>query len=342
MTLVFTQNAVERAGPAARRQWNEVAQLRNISRRQERHLATLTGNAAADLTPRFWLDLDQATTELMGQTLDPLFTMLMGLSRSVHIGKLVHAYRKLGAIDQGETSLTGQITHLMGNVGASYDGVVIPVHTKAFGRQWREVEGQRSMGYDDLADDQAASVREVQRLMAENFMSGKAGLNYQGYNSTGLRNNPNVKAVGLTVDFTDPAATFADMQTQFVSFLANLRGRNNRLTEASRVFISPEIEQNWQRISGPQTIDRTYWRVLAETAGVASIETSYLLTGNEVLAVVPNRAYIYPVTGMAVTTTPVPRLRPFDDWQFITWSASALVVKSDAEGRTGVIFGTDA
>ena len=53
-----------------------------------------------------------------------------------------------------------------------------------------------------------------------------------------------------------------------------------------------------------------------------------------------NRAYIQPVTAMPITTTPIPRNQPFADYQWITWSASGLQIKTDQDGRTGVVLGS--
>lgn len=344
MSLILNQRVVT-ASESAGRQWAEIRQSREIARRMHANamrVAGLTGNAAGDLAPRFWLDMDTATVELIGQEADPLFTDLQALSRSVSIGKLVAAFRKLGTIDAGESSLNGQLPKLMGNVGASYDGVTIPVHSKAFGRQWREVEGQRSMGYDDLADDQQAAVREVIRLITVNWMTGTPNAGYQGFESYGLINNPNTKAVELAVDFSDPATTFAEMQPAFVAFTGSIRSGDNRVSAPGTIYVSPEIETNMLRTSGPTAEDRTFLRALSETPGVESIKTSWLLTGNQMLYVVRNRQFIQPVTGMAITTTPIPRHQPMADHQFLTWAASAIQVKADEDGRTGVAFGTSA
>lgn len=342
MSLILRQSVVA-ANAAAARQWDEVRRLRATFNRTEQHLRRLGAiNADTTLGPRFWLDLDRSTVELIGQEADPLFTDLMALSRSVNIGKLVAAYRRLGPLDAGETSLNGQLPKLMGQTAADYDGIPIPVHSKAFGRQWREVEGQRSMGYDDLADDQQAAVREVIRLMTVNMMDGNPNVEYQGFQSYGIKNNPNTLAVELLADFTDPNATYAELQSAFVAFVMAVRGGDNRVTAPGTAYVSPEIEQNLQRASGATTMDRTFMVALGETAGVESIKTSYLLTGNEMLYVVRNRAYIQPVTGMAITTTPIPRLQPFADHQFVTWSASGLQIRSDQEGRSGVAYGTSS
>lgn len=342
MSFILNKAVIARS-VAAEAQFEQREQLRAIGYHMNRSLAVNAGlevNALPDLTPRAWLDLDTQTTQLIGQESDVLFQDLMTLSRSVSIGKIVAAYQRIGAMDQGETSISGQIPHLMGEVGTDYDGVVIPIHTKAFGKKWRELEGLRSIGADDVAENQAAAVREVIRLMTVNFIDGNPLLNYQGASSYGIKTNPNTKAVVLTQDMTSAAATYQQLQTQFATFVRALRGSANRVTAPVTVYISPEIETNLTRTVDATTLSRSFIRALAEdTPGVAAIKTSYLLTGNQMMAVVLNSAYIQPVTAMPITTTPVPRLVPFADYQWMSWSASGLLIKADQAGRTGVAYG---
>lgn len=343
MSLVLNKAALARS-TAAQAQAVHISELRQVAMNMNRHLQGMTANALPDLSPRAWLDLDTQTVQLISQEADPLFADLMPLSRSVNIGKLVAAYRRLGTIDTGETSLTGQIQKLMGDAVADYDGVVIPVHTKGFGKQWRELEGLREIGADDIAELQAASVREVHRLMTVNFVDGNPNINYQGAGSYGIKTNPNTLAIALTVNLASPTATYAEIQGQIVRILNTVRGGNNRITAPITLYVSPEIELNMQRTSGAGTTqDRTFLAaLLADTAGLAGVKTSWTLTGNQVFAIVLNSAYIQPVTGMAVTTTPIPRNVPFADYHWLTWSASGLLIKADQAGRSGVAYGASA
>lgn len=345
MSFILNAAVVARSD-AARMQFEQREHLRSVGFHMNRSLALNAGlavNALPDLSPRAWLDLDTQTVQLIGQEADVLFSDLMALSRSVSIGKIVAAYQRVGAMDAGETSISGQLPHLMGEVGTDYDGVVIPIHSKAFGKKWRELEGLRSIGADDVAENQAAAVREVMRLMTVNFMDGNPLLNYQGANSYGIKTNPNTKAVVLTQDMTLSSATYAQLQAQFAAFVNALRGSTNRVTAPVTVYISPEIETNLTRTVDSTTIARTFIRALAEdTPGVAAIKTSYLLVGNQMVGAVLNSAYIQPVTAMPITTTPVPRLVPFADYQWLSWSASALLIKADQAGRSGVAYGASA
>ncbi len=338
MSFIITDRALAANG-ALHTQHGQIMREREFHYNHDAHLRTLQGNALdqALLAPRFWLDLDNATVELMGQEMDPLIADLMPLSKSVDIGILVAAYRKLGPIDQGETSLSGQVAKKMGNVGASYDGVVIPIYTKAFGREWRAVAGQRAMGYNDLADDQQAAMREVLRLLTENFVNGSPTLNYQGANSPGVKTNPNTLAITLSGSLVT-ATTYAVAQGIFSAAVNTFRGRENLITAPFNVYLSPEIEGNLNKTDEPTTIARTWLAALREAYPQITFKRSALLVGNQMLFVVPNRQYIQPVTGMAMTTTPIPRATPFDEHQFVSWMASGLLIKSDALGRSGVAF----
>ncbi len=342
MSLILNAKVVA-GSDAAASQFDQREKMRELGYNWNQSLARNAGlavNALPDLSQRAWLDLDTQLVNLIGQEADVLFTDVYALSRSVSIGKLVAAYQRIGAMDAGSTTLNGQGTKLMGQVATDYDGIVIPIHEKTFGIQWRELEGKRTIGADDVADNQAAAGREVTRLMSVNMVDGNANINYQGASAYGIKNNPNTKAVTLTTDMTSAAATYAQLQAQFVNFIWAIRGPTNRVTADITVYISSEIEKNLLRTVDATTLSRSYYRALLEdTPGLAAIKTSSLLTGNQMIGIVLNRAYIEPVTGMAINTVPVPRQVPFADYQWMTWSASGLLIKADQTGRSGVAYG---
>lgn len=332
--MLYTNSS--QAGRAQVTHRDEHRRTHNAIERRLRTEGEYTINA--DIGPRAWLELDTQVVQLIGQEADVLYTDLLPLAQAVNIGKFTVAYKKIGDIDAGETSLTGQVTHLMGQTGHNYGGILVPTHVKAFGRSWRETAANQSIGLDELADDQAAAVREVIRLQTENFITGNANLIYQGFHAYGLKNNPATQAITLLVDFTSNASTFAQMDAEFGRVLGVMRGGNNRVTRNFNIYISSEIEANWRRRSGAQTIDRTFAEVFAATPGVAAIKVSNELVGNQMIGFVASREFIRPVVGQGVGTTPVPRLRPFDDHQFVTWAASGLQIIEDDDGRSGVFY----
>ncbi len=345
MSLILNA-AVCANSQAANQQYLAREDLRSVGYNMNRGLAQMAGlqaNALPDLAPRAWLDLDTQTVQLIGQEADVMFTDIMALSRSINIGKLVAAYRRIGAMDQGTTTISGQGTKLMGDVAADYDGVLIPIHEKTFGKKWRELEGLRTIGAEDIAESQAASVREVMRLMTVNLVDGSPLLNYQGANSYGIKTNPNTIAVTLTQNLADPVATFSALYTQFLNFVQAIRGGNNRVSAPVTIYISPEIETNLMRTVDATTISRSFYRAIVEDLpGIAAIKTSQLLVGNQIVGAVLNKAYIEPLTGMAINTTPIPRAVPFADYHWMTWSASGLLIKADQSGRAGVAYGASA
>ncbi|MNE03186.1 hypothetical protein D3C80_956810 [compost metagenome] len=336
MSLIYALNSA-----AGRAQVVHRDEHRRTFNAIEKRLASEGGyvaNAIGDIGPKAWLEMDAEVVRLIGQEADPLLADLLPLAQSVAIGKYAVSYKQLTDMDRGETSLSGQVTHLMGSTGHQFGGVLVPTHVKAFGRQWREVEANRTIGLDELREDQEAATREVLRLMTDNFVDGNAGLNYQGFEAFGIKTNPGTKAITLTKDFSSALTSFADMDAEFTRILTTMRSGTNRVTRDLTVYISPEIEANWRRRSGPTSFDRTFLEVFRETAGVEDIKVSYRLTGNELIGFVRSREYIRPVVGQAVGTTPVPRLRPFDDFQFVTWGAAGLQILADAEGRSGVFY----
>lgn len=336
MSLIYTLNSA-----AGRAQVSHRDEHRRTFNTIERRLAAEGGyanNAVGDIGPKQWLEMDAEVVRLIGQEADPILTDLLPLAQSVSIGKFAVSYKQLTDIDRGVTSIAGQVTHLMGNTGHQYAGILVPTHVKAFGRSWRETEANRSIGMDELRDDQEAAVREVLRLMTDNFVDGNAGLNYQGFQAFGIKNNPGTKAFTLGVDFTNPLSTFEDMDAEFNRVIGSMRSGTNRVVRDFTVYISPEIEVNWRRRNGPKADDRTYLQAFTGVVGVESIRVSHKLSGNEMVGFVRSREFIRPVVGQAVGTTPVPRLRPFDDYQFVTWGAAGLQILADASGRSGVFY----
>lgn len=334
MSLIYTN-----ASQAGRAQVNHRDEHRRAYNAVEARMRAEGGyQVNADIGPRPWLELDTQVVQLIGQEADILYTDLLPLAQSVNIGKFAVAYKKISDIDAGETSLTGQVTHLMGQTGHNYGGILVPTHVKAFGRSWRETEANRSIGMDELADDQAAAVREVIRLQTANFIDGNPNLIYQGFHAYGLKNNPATQGITLLVDFTSSLSTFEQMDAEFGRVLGVMRGGANRLVRNYNIYISPEIEANWRRRGGTSTIERTFMEVFQATAGVAKIAVSNELTGNQMIGFVASREFIRPVVGQAVGTTPVPRLRPFDDFQFVSWGASGLQITEDDDGRSGVFY----
>ena len=85
----------------------------------------------------------------------------------------------------------------------------------------------------------------------------------------------------------------------------------------------------------------TFLAALSRLPGVAAIKQindPTVLTGNEFFAIPLSSEYIHPITAMGVTTTPVQRLQPFEDFNFVTWGAMGIQIKADYNGKKGCVW----
>lgn len=297
-----------------------------------------------------WRDFDTQTKTLMvSDEGGVLLNDLMPLTRNVNIGKIVSEYRRYGADElEVRSSIDGQHRKPVNHVSYDYDGALVLVHSTQVGRAWRELEGMRSEGYDALLDDQAAAVRYVRRRMADDFANGTADLAYKGYVSYGIKSHPNtlplnLGAGGLNVDLTSASITFQQAYGVFLAALSAMQGSGNNAVGNVTFYLSDAIWFNLMRLRNPTgDSTETMLGALQRVPGIAGFKRTDALSGNEFLGIILSSEYIRPVVGMPVTTTPIARVTPMDDWHVLVWSASGLQVKADAQGRSGVLYASAA
>lgn len=329
-----------------------VANSRLSNFKHESHLMQVNGLEVnnARIPADVWRDFDNQTKQLMlSDEGSVLMQDLAPFTRAVNVGKIVTEYRRFAENElEVRRSIDGQHAKPVNNTTYDYDGALVIVHSTQVGRNWRELEGMRSEGYDALLDDQAAAVRYVRKSLVDDFVNGTANLSYKGYGSYGIKSNPNTKALdlgaaGLNVDLTDASTTFAQAWGVFVAALQELQGNGNNAVGNVTFYVSDSIWFNLLRIANPGTNNtETILQGLQRIPGVAGFKRSDVVTGNEFIAVILSSEYIRPVVGMPVTTTPIARVTPMDDWHVLVWTAAGLQIKADAQGRTGVLYASAA
>lgn len=312
--------------------------------------AVMACNAA--MIPDTWfLARDTETVQMMGQ--DDGLTLLndlAGLSRNVNIGKLVADYRRYGAdAFEVRTSLDGQHDKPVDRGYYNYDGTLIPVHTAGISMPWRELAGQRTEGLDQLADDQRQAVTAVRKRMAATIYDGIPGMEFKGYKALGIRNSPNVIAFDINSLPSNSVigATPSQLREAFRSAISALRSEQNGATGRVDFYVSAAI---WERMgeiytqtdtmSGTTIVMgmETILDVLKRLPDMGEVKQDTSLYGEEFVAVIRRREYIQPVVGMPVTNTPIDRRTPMDNYQVLTWSAMGILIKADAQGRSGVLY----
>ena len=329
-------------------QFKEVQSRRKFFDANERALAKMSGNAAAVIPQDVYREFDTVTKRIMrSDEGDTILNDLLPLARSVNIGKIEYKFRRASDSGNAKTTISGQTPVTMDKAKYSYDQTIIPVHQDAFGREWRELEGQRSEGFDALIDDQENSVRAARRQMVDWILNGDSSVVFNGNSWTGVKNETtrvarvDLDADGLNINFSSAAATAQDMRNGFKSLRDTLR-ITNKVSGQLTVYVSREILSNMERYySDNEAGYQTILQAVRSLTGIADVKETDQLSGNEVIMMALESSTIMPLVGMGVTTIPVPRATPFDQHNFITWGAMGLMVKTDYDNRTGVLYAAE-
>lgn len=327
------------------KQWEEVCQRRLYANHVEKQFE-MAGNAAAVIPRDVYLEMDTVTKRVMrADEGDTILNDLMPLARNVDIGKIEYKYRRASDSGNAVTSLSGQTTVLMDKTNYSYDSAIIPVHQDGFGREFREVAGLKSEGFDAMIDDQENATRGVRRRMVDHILDG-SGVPFNGTTWTGIRNDSRVARVdldsdGLNIDLTAAATTGANMRAAFKSLRDTMRITNNAYGQIT-FYVSREIFTNLERHYNENDVGYgTILEDLLKLSGIAAIKESSKLSGNELFGCVLSSEFIRPLVGMGVNTVAVARTNPFDAHNFITWGAMGIQIMNDYDGRTGVLYAAE-
>lgn len=327
-------------------------QKRHVTRQREHFAAhnaqflgangMFTGNAAAIIPQDVYREFESQTKELMRAPNLTLLNDMLPLAKGLPVGKVEHIYRRVSDSGVVVTDLEGSTPVEIDKAEYDYDSSIKVVHKTGFGRSWMEIEGQRTEGFDGLVDDQANSVRLMQETIAGHIYDG-VDVSFRGVSAYGIRTSTKVVSVdldasGLNIDFTSASATADAIRAAWISLVDALRITNN-VTQDITFYVSREIMSNFQRYYSTSDVGfGTILRALLELVGVGGIKEDAQLSGNEVIGLVRDSQFIRPLVGMAVTTVPLVRSNPFDNYNFVTWCNVGLEIKTDFQNRSGVLY----
>lgn len=355
MSFLFQQSRLA-GNPGLAQQWEDVGAMRHYFAVNEDRFPSLgrTGGSITDLAlavnaardiDAVWRDFDAQTT-MLGRAPDSILLQdLAPLARSVNIGKIVTEWRRTNGAFSAQSSIDGQHKKPMDRGSYDFEGTVILVHTGQVGRTWRELEGERSEGFDGLLEDQEGSTLEVQEQSARYLINGDTSKVYKGYTGHGIKTSPNTLAVDLTtggsgiaaIDLTSPTLTLEQANNFFIQAVAALR--NQYASGAIKFYTSSAVVQNLSRMGGVVGSTRSMLSILLENPDISGIVYDRNFNGNEIAGVILDTRYIRPVVGMPLTSTPMVRQTPMDDFQVLIWTATGLQIKSDADGKSkGVLY----
>lgn len=321
----------------------EVLADRQFFLANEQNLASFH-NENALLPLDAWKELDAITLRIMRDDEGEAFMAdLRPLARTVDIGTLVHLKRVSSDAGTVVRSLSGQVAVPVGKVVYDFQGTPVPIFDAAYGSEWREWNTLKNANFDALADDQEAHVAAVKQDMAQYALNGDTRISLRGYTGYGILNHPkaisiNVGAGGGGANINLTTATADQIDAFFTNFIGKAMDDNKVGNRRINLYISPEIARAWDKsYSGAAGYkDGTIYDYLAKHRRINKIAVTMELSGNVFFAFIPDRQFISPLMGMAVSTTAMARLNPRDNYQFQVSSAMGIQITSDFAGRSGV------
>lgn len=355
--IIFTKGLITNS-QVVREQWRHLTVDRKVFINGENALAKEYGvNATALVTKDYWREVDDVTTRVFrNESGMDMMADLMTLATNINIGKTVAVSRMASDAGKVVRTISGQEPEDLDKTRYSYSGDVIPIFKTGYGREWRELLGMQSEGFDPLIDDQENTTFNLRADMADYLLVGDASLNVNGvYTAYGITNHPNTVQLNLSASGT--GALNIDLQTatpdEIVKFFnqdfqAVLDAQN--VFEPVTLWVSPSVRRSFSRpysnaagFKGGTIED--YILAFGKTGNVgriASIGTNFKLTGNHFVGYVKNALYIRPRVAQPVSTYAEPRTTPHANFNFLTWAAMGLQIRRDFSGRSKVFnaYGT--
>lgn len=350
MKAVFSKPLIANSQVVAG-QWKALGIDRQVFANKEQSLATeYQTNATSLITRDYWREVDNVTTRVFRNEAGmDMMNDLMGLASNINIGKTVAISRIASDAGRVVRTISGQVPEDLDKTRYDYSGDVIPIFKTGYGRNWREVEGMRSEGFDALVDDQANVTFALRQDMAQYLLTGDTTLNVNGvYTGYGITNHPNTVQVDLSAIDLQTASP-DEIVAFFNGTFATLLDSQN-VFEPVDIWVSPSVRRSLSRpFSDAQgfkagTVE-DYVLSFGRTGNVGrvgKIGTNFLLTGNQFVAYVRNDLYIRPRIGQPVSTYAEPRTTPHADFNFLVWGAMGLQIRKDYNGRSKVFHGYGA
>lgn len=350
MSWIFSKSVMQANSANTRNmneQWNTLNMMRamaaNADERMKAEVGAVNRQLAANMgriPEEVYRDMDAQAVAIMRQPNLTLLTDLLPLAKSLSIGKILAEYRQSSDAGNVVTSLSGQVPVLTDKTAYKYDGNIVPVHAVGYGREFREMEGQRSEGFDGLIDDAANATRNLQNKMANYIYNGDESVVFKGKTGYGVKNNPNTALVdlgagGLNVDLTSASTTGTVIHSTFKTLRDRLRITNAVMGQVT-FYVSRTILSNMERaLDTANGSNITILEYVRKLEGVAGVKEDASLTGNEVVFGVVSAEYIRPLVGMATGTYQVPRTMFNSNYDFVTANAVGLEIRADYTGKSG-------
>lgn len=301
--------------------------------------AILEGNSLS-IPVDAWRRIDSRAQMLARSRLAVFNRLAQASTLPVSIADLVNFYPQVSDSNEVQVSMDGRSSAKADAAAVSYVGTPVPVLTTSVRMGWRQMEVLRKGG--SMLD--TATIANGQRKMAERLedmaLNGLASVNVNGATIHGLRNLParNTFAHGFTL----ASATGAQWLTAFKQAITAALGDNNfgRLT----VFVNIGDYTYADTTDYSAAYSGTILQRLRAIAQIAEIIPASSVPANEILGISDLDAGEWGgiLSAMPLTTRPKTRQEPEDDYVFGVIAAAAPQFRSDANGQSQFVHGTNA
>lgn len=338
MSFIFNANAYPAGSKEARIMKAQWDRLNNKHRQPGAHivesLVANTGRTPADAYREF-----DSTTKVEAAPSGhlALLTRALVIARPVSVGKKVYEYRRTSEAGNAQTSISGRKNVVVDNTDTTYAGTVVLIHDVAFGRDWRDHEGNMSEMYDALVDDARAAERTLMEHI-DNYMWDGGELSVKGNSWGGLRNDPSVATAVLGVDLTSDAVTGKAIRDE-VKRVRDILRIDNQCTDPLKLVVSSECLSRWEDEFDPANSSNvTVLDMIMKLTGIEEVIEDAALSGNQISMVYLSQDGFHPVVGMAMSTYPVPRQGHADDFNFVKWAAIGFIAKNTHSGKKCALY----
>ncbi len=339
MSLVFgkkhARNAAELA--AQETQMNHLRELRRTNAQGDAQLAAAmnVGRTPADLYRAFDTT---AKLEVVPAGHLATLTRLMQKSRSISAGKKLFEHSKNGLLGQANISLSGTKNMAFDKSDVDYSGTPMPVFDQGYGIDWRDYLAGQSEGYDQLMIDSQNAERSVMEKINSYLLDGDSTIAVAGKTWLGLRNDPSVANVSLGVNLTSSVTTGIAFFNE-VKRVRDVLRLDNDCSNPIRVGVSREILSNAERPFDDTNVSgKTILQMVQTLTGIVEVYEDSALTGNQLVMYWDDLAGFHPVTGMALSSYPLPRPNQYDDYNFMKWAIVGFVAKSTYSGKKCALY----
>lgn len=304
---------------------------------------SLVANESGIFKRDFWVEIDRRGIDVRENDRGREFmTDLMTLATPLSIGKKLKAYTAKEDISYNtEISMDGNAVDDFDSIDYQNEGDPVPIFSGGYGVNWRDWEGMRGDGIELLSDSAAAKKKVIMERMADYLLNGSDKISVNGFKGQGIKNHRNTRKVDMTVAGVDLTTADNDAVIAFFNQTLAVELDGNFVDYLDVMWVSPEIMRNLSRpfSKSGEFKEGILLDYVLRFGKVKAIRQTYKLKGNEWFGYQKSRDVITPLVGAALSTVPIPRIMPHDNFNFMEWAAMGLQIKADVNGKGGVFYG---